>query len=247
MVDRLIAEGDFVVEQGPYQMDQNKLLSVPSKKAKQENHMKKPTPFCRPGLFFPTSTYLSVLVGLALASSCGRPSQTKTASSKTTDNEPPKGTPQKSTLAETRQTQGKSGVRPSRWTGDEEGKTTALAKDETVQIQLKKNTYVLVPGTALEARISCSSHKTRAPVGRVKVMVKNGKKTAEVGWIIKSGKFHKGWKDIKGQYWNPKNGAYEHGEIPGWQARLDSIDEVAANAAPRVITISLRKRSKKDD
>ncbi|PKN46518.1 MAG: hypothetical protein CVU59_05810 [Deltaproteobacteria bacterium HGW-Deltaproteobacteria-17] len=117
----------------------------------------------------------------------------------------------------------------------------AAVPEKPARISLSGETFVSVAGTQLQARISESSAKIRAPVTGLGVMIRDGGRLAEVRWTIESGKFDGSWLPIAGRFWHPEKKQYEEGEIPGWVIRLVSLDDFSSNGAPISATIELRR------
>ena len=119
-------------------------------------------------------------------------------------------------------------------------KTVEKPMLQTIQLSTK-NAPVSITDTNFKLNISESSHKSRAPVGRVCVLVDNGSKKAETCWVTESGVFEKDWKTIGGRRWVSESNAYEEIYITGWQIKLNSIDDTHANASAKTITVSLQQ------
>jgi len=109
------------------------------------------------------------------------------------------------------------------------------------RVALSGEAEVAVGGTALRLRISESSAKIGAPVSRVNVLVNDGTRLAEAGWVIESGVFDKKWHPIEGRFWNPDAKEYQEGSVPGWEIRLLSLDDFHSNGSPAAVTVELRR------
>ena len=108
-------------------------------------------------------------------------------------------------------------------------------------VSLKGKEPVPVPDTRLTVFISQSSHKIRAPLAMVSVLVVEGEQKAEVGWRIESNQIDGEWLALQGRRYDVETNKYVEEEIPGWLVRLDSIDETSSNASPRAITVSFKR------
>lgn len=127
-----------------------------------------------------------------------------------------------------------------------EAQTNHSAPKETMnpvehKLQIDREEPFEVPNTPLTVRITESSHKIRAPLARVIILVSTETVHAPVEWLIENNSFDRQWLPIQGRFWNDEAGKYQEGEIPEWQVRLESIDDHRANGAPSVITLVFRR------
>jgi hypothetical protein len=117
----------------------------------------------------------------------------------------------------------------------------APAADAIHTVSLVREEPALVPGTPLSVFISQSSHKIRAPLAMVSILVSIGDQKAEIGWRIESNQIDGVWRPLEGRRFDNDTSEYVEEEIPGWLVRLDSVDETSANASPRAITVSFKR------
>lgn len=117
----------------------------------------------------------------------------------------------------------------------------APAADAIHTVSLMRKEPARVPGTSLSVFISQSSHKIRAPLAMVSILVSEGEQKAEIGWRIESNQIDGVWRPLQGRRYDTDTSEYVEEEIPGWLVRLDSIDETSANASPRAITVSFKR------
>lgn len=108
-------------------------------------------------------------------------------------------------------------------------------------ISLVGDAPVAIPGTPLRAHISGSSHKVQAPVADVSVLFEHSAthQRAEVTWRIESNEFDTAFRPLEGRRFDDVSGRYVDEELPGWRARLDSIDDRKAGGSPIAITITV--------
>ncbi len=118
----------------------------------------------------------------------------------------------------------------------------AAPKGEAIHtVSLQGREPVPVPDTPLTVFISQSSHKIRAPLAMVSVLVAVGEQKTEVGWRIESSQIDGEWRALQGRRYDSDSSKYVEEEIPGWLVRLDSIDKTSANASPKHITVSFKR------
>lgn len=99
-----------------------------------------------------------------------------------------------------------------------------------------------VEGDGLRVAILSSGSKIGAPAVTVTVLVTNAEGDgAQVRWLIENGNLDGAWVDVAGGRFDVETNAYIQEELPGWQIRLDSIDDQASSGAPRAVTVSLRE------
>ena len=110
-------------------------------------------------------------------------------------------------------------------------------------VKLVGKTVVAVPDSDLTVRIESASHKIRAPVVGVSILVERGSDKTEVGWTIEEGEISGSWEDVAGRRYDEDSGDYVEEQIPGWQVRLDSIDDTNAGGSPSAITVSFKPAS----
>ncbi|MDX9721086.1 MAG: hypothetical protein RBU37_10070 [Myxococcota bacterium] len=115
--------------------------------------------------------------------------------------------------------------------------------DEPVSLSLQQDQEQTLPGTELRLWISSSSSKHGAPVSSVSVMFALADVLAERSWTIEEGRFSSEWLAVEGRFWHPQLERYEEGALPGWQVRLDSVDETSVSGAPTAVTVSVRRHS----
>ncbi len=117
----------------------------------------------------------------------------------------------------------------------------SMPKDTIQTVSLTGKTPTPVPQSNLRVFISGSFHKASAPVVGVSVLVTSGEEKAEVSWRIESGNVNSNWRPIEGRRYDEESSTYVEEEIPGWEIRLDSIEDQSAGGDPTAITISLRQ------
>jgi len=117
--------------------------------------------------------------------------------------------------------------------------------DEIRRVSLSGDVPVPVPRSDLTVRISGTSHKIRAPVIGVSILVEEARKPAarkaEVGWRIESGQLSPEWREVAGRRFDNESSSYLEEHIPGWLVKLDSIDDQAAGGSPTAITVSFKR------
>lgn len=117
----------------------------------------------------------------------------------------------------------------------------APAMDAIVSVSLRGKDPVPVAGSDLSVFISQSSHKIRAPLAMVSILVARGAQKAQVGWRIESNEINGAWLPLEGRRYDSESESYVEEAIEGWLVRLDSVDDTSANASPTAITVSFKR------
>lgn len=117
-----------------------------------------------------------------------------------------------------------------------------VVKKKYLTVLLRDGKVKKLGSTGLTAQISLSSHKIRAPIARLAILVRNKKKQAEVHWRIESGKVDRTWQPIAGRRFDGASNSYVQETLPGWEIRLESIRSIHSNGSPRSVAVSFRKK-----
>ncbi len=75
----------------------------------------------------------------------------------------------------------------------------------------------------------------------VDVLFVQGAQMVEVGWRIESAQIPADWIELRGTRHDAESGDYVEAELPGWRARLVSVDEQSAGGDPIAITIAVKR------